>query len=233
MTQEQLRMQMLAGIITESQYKEKIQENKIGNIDLNAVKQLQNSPGAKKIAQTLKSDKNLLNKALKFVAATASVNEINEETEDMSATKLRIDALELLGDEMNFKNGEAYLNNKKFDDYSPEELKKLVDDAKQGKEQGKKDFEVKNKMTIKDKVSSILSNAGLGTLIGGVMIAFASPSAAALTAAVLAASLITAALAAVGLGALGTDGYKRKMFEEEELDIKDQVLKIIDLGKQA
>jgi hypothetical protein len=88
MNKEILRMQMLAGIITESQYKEKIQENKIGNIDLNAVKQLQNSPGAKKIAQTLKSDKNLLNKALKFVAATASVNEINEETEDMSASKI-------------------------------------------------------------------------------------------------------------------------------------------------
>lgn len=35
MTQEQLRMQMLAGIITESQYKAKLNENEINQFDYN------------------------------------------------------------------------------------------------------------------------------------------------------------------------------------------------------
>ena len=108
MTNEQLRMQMLAGIITESQYKEKLNENKVGNIDLNLVNQLKNNPEIKKLSQKLKADKNLLNKTIKFISDTASVNEMNEASEN--ASQLRLDALKLLGHKMVNKSGVMYLN---------------------------------------------------------------------------------------------------------------------------
>lgn len=231
MTKETLRMQMLAGIITESQYKEKLNENKVGNIDLNLVNQLKNNPEIKKLSQKLKADKNLLNKTIKFISDTASVNEINESTENTS--QLRIDALKLLGHKMVNKSGVMYLNDKKFDDYSPEELQKLVDAAKQGKEQDKKDLESKTKMSTMDKIKSVLTNAGLGSLFGSIAIPFMSTASAHTDPASLAAGILASALIAVGVGAAATSGYKRKMFTEGDLDVKDQLLNIINLGKQA
>ena len=65
------RMQKLAGIITENEYKQPIKENKIGNIDVDLAKKIQNTPEIKKLANALKSNKTLMDNALKFVAKVA------------------------------------------------------------------------------------------------------------------------------------------------------------------
>ena len=102
----------------------------------------------------------------------------------------------------------------------------------------------KNKLTLKDKVKSILTSAGLGTLLmsamqiigGGSMgAAFATSSTNLDNPDVWIASLIAGVLVGTAMGAAATDGYTRKsvVAEVDDLDIKDQVLNIIKLGKQV
>jgi hypothetical protein len=53
MTQEQLRMQMLAGIITEGQYKEKMEEVTVGEFPQHLVNSLNNMVGSEELAVAL------------------------------------------------------------------------------------------------------------------------------------------------------------------------------------
>jgi hypothetical protein len=89
MTQEQLRMQMLAGIITESQYKEKIQENKVEGIDVSQVKDLMSDPTVKKIAAQLKADPKSLKSAIKFIADHSKDNTSLNEEESLEEGSLK------------------------------------------------------------------------------------------------------------------------------------------------
>ena len=61
------RMQKLAGIITENEYKQPIKENKIGNIDVDLAKKIQDKPEIKKLANALKSNKTLIYETLTYV----------------------------------------------------------------------------------------------------------------------------------------------------------------------
>jgi hypothetical protein len=76
MAKEFIRMQKLAGLITESQYKRKLIENQIdegeiGGIDVDLVKSFRGNPYVKKISQQLKADPELLKNVVKFIADNA------------------------------------------------------------------------------------------------------------------------------------------------------------------
>ena len=94
MEKETLRMQMLAGIITESQYKEKINENSIEGIDVSLVKDLMNDPNIKKASAQLKADPKSLKNVIKFIADHSNDNTpLNEETVPTYSVKERIKAM--------------------------------------------------------------------------------------------------------------------------------------------
>lgn len=222
MNKEFLHMQKLAGLITESEYKQKIKENKIGNIDLDLIKKLQNSPEIKKIAQKLKSDKNLLNKAIKFAADTSS-NKLNED-EEIDNLLLQQQALNILPNSpeyISFKSGETYLAGKKLDSYSSDELKQLIDTYQN---------KFKNSNEPPSKLKQILTSAGLGALTGLLQGTFiVGPNDSPL---VYISSAIVGALMGIGVGAAATDGFNKKLEENDESNIEKQILKIIDLGKK-
>jgi hypothetical protein len=89
MKKETLRMQMLAGIITESQYKEKIQENKVEGIDVSQVKDLMSDPNVKKMAAQLKSDPKSLKNAIKFIADHSKDNTSLDEEQSLEEGSLK------------------------------------------------------------------------------------------------------------------------------------------------
>jgi len=89
MNKETLRMQMLAGILTESQYKEKIQENKVEGIDVSQVKDLMSDPTVKKIAAQLKADPKSLKSAIKFIADHSKDNTSLNEEESLEEGSLK------------------------------------------------------------------------------------------------------------------------------------------------
>jgi hypothetical protein len=92
-----LKMQKLAGVITETQYNEKkrlienqLNENEIGGIDVEDVKKFASDPNVKKISQQLKSDPELLKKAVKFVADHAGEKTPLAEEESKWKEKLKV-----------------------------------------------------------------------------------------------------------------------------------------------
>ena len=94
MKKETLRMQMLAGIITESQYKEKIEENNVEGIDVSLVKDLMNDPNIQKASAKLKADPKSLKNLVKFIADHSDDNTpLNEETVPSHSVKERIQAM--------------------------------------------------------------------------------------------------------------------------------------------
>lgn len=223
MNKEFLHMQKLAGLITENEYKQKITENKIGNLDLNLIKQLQNSPEIKQIAQKLKSDKNLLKQAIKFTA-NASSNKLNEneKLENLSLQKQALDILPKSSEYISFKSDGTYLSGKKLSSYSSDELKQLIDTY-----QNKKS---KNNNESPSKLKQILISAGLGALTGllqGTFTAGTSQSPL-----VYISSAIAGALIGIGIGAAATDGFNKKLEENDESNIENQILKIIDMGNK-
>jgi hypothetical protein len=232
MNNEFIRMQKLAGLITESEYKSKLSEDKIGNIDLNLIKSLINTPEIKKLSQKLQSDKNLFNKALKFVA-DASSNEINEDEKyDNLLLQKQFTDLVMNEPELSAKSGEFFWKGKNVKSFTPDELKKLISDYKEEKNSKYKEIQDKSKLTFKGKAESILRSAGLGALIGSINIPMAFPTN---DPEVWAGAIIAGALMGIVGGAAATDGYTRKsgvVNENDELNIKDQVLNIIKLGKQ-
>jgi hypothetical protein len=91
MKKETLRMQMLAGIITESQYKEKIEENNVEGIDVSLVKDLMNDPNVKKMTSKLKADPKSLKDVIKFIGDHSNDNSpLNEEAYKDFTTKEKI-----------------------------------------------------------------------------------------------------------------------------------------------
>ena len=125
MNNEFIRMQKLAGLITESEYKEKIKEDKIGNIDLNLVKSFKNNPEVKKLSQKLQTNKDLLNKALKFVA-DASSNEINEDEKyDNLLLQKQFTDLVMNEPELSAKSGGFFWKGKNVKSFTSDELKKI------------------------------------------------------------------------------------------------------------
>ena len=94
MKKETLRMQMLAGIITESQYKEKIEENNVEGIDVSLVKDLMNDPNIQKASAKLKADPKSLENVVKFISDHSNDNTpLNEETKPTYSIKERIKAM--------------------------------------------------------------------------------------------------------------------------------------------
>ena len=234
MNNEFIRMQKLAGLITESEYKSKLSEDKIGNIDLNLIKSLINTPEIKKLSQKLQSDKNLFNKALKFVA-DASSNEINEDEKyDNLLLQKQFTDLVMNEPELLAKSGGFFWKGKNVKSFTPDELKKLISNYKEEKNNKYKEIQDQSKLTFKGKVEAILQSVGFGALIGSTFPVMAFPTSAD-NPEVWAATIIAGALMGILGGAGATDGYTRK-FEEvnknDELNIKDQVLNIIKLGKQ-
>jgi hypothetical protein len=93
----------------------------------------------------------------------------------------------------------------------------------------------KDKLTFKGKIKSILTSAGLGALLGVVMAIMNAGSMGSLDDPnTYIGSLIGGALSGIAMGAAATDGYTRKsvVAEVDDLDVKDQILNIIKLGKQ-
>ena len=227
-----------------SKHRKQLKEEKIGNIDLNLVKSFKNKPEVKKLSQKLQTDKDLLNKALKFVA-DASSNKINEDEKyDNLLLQKQFTDLVMNEPELSAKSGDFFWKGKNIKSFTPDELKKLISNYKEEKNNKYKEIQDKNKLTLKDKVKSILTSAGLGTLLmsamqiigGGSMgAAFATSSTNLDNPDVWIASLIAGVLVGTAMGAAATDGYTRKsvVAEVDDLDIKDQVLNIIKLGKQV
>jgi hypothetical protein len=234
LSEEFLRMQKLAGLITESEYKSKLSEDKIGNIDLNLIKSLINTPEVKKLSQKLQSDKNLFNKALKFVA-DASSNKINEDEKyDNLLLQKQFTDLVMNEPELSAKSGEFFWKGKNVKSFTPDELKKLISNYKEEKNNKYKETQDQSKLTFKGKVEAILRSVGFGALIGSTFPVMAFPTSAD-NPETWAATIIAGALMGIVGGAAATDGYTRKsvvLKEDDELNIKDQVLNIIKLGKQ-
>jgi len=235
MNNEFIRMQKLAGLITESEYKEKLSEDKIGNIDLNLIKSLKNTPEIKKLSQKLQSDKNLFNKALKFVA-DASSNKINEDEKyDNLLLQKQFTDLVMNEPELSAKSGEFFWKGKNVKSFTPDELKKLISNYKEEKNNKYKETQDQSKLTFKGKVEAILRSAGFGALIVGSTLPVMAFPTSADNPEVWAGAIIAGALMGIVGGAAATDGYTRKsvvLKEDDELNIKDQVLNIIKLGKQ-
>jgi hypothetical protein len=91
MNKETLRMQMLAGIITEGQYKEKIEENNVEGIDVSQVKDLMNDPNIQKASSKLKADPKSLENVVKFIADHSNDNTSLDE--EILSTKERIKSM--------------------------------------------------------------------------------------------------------------------------------------------
>ena len=188
------RMQKLAGIITENEYKQPIKENKIGNIDIDLAKKIQDTPEIKKLANALKSNKTLMDNALKFVAKVAK-NNVNEvvgdnwntskpEYEVLRIKKLAYDLLqnEMSADEMeNLTYSDAALklidfiipaeevDMPKYEKMSPNEFYKTLEMyMNKAKMNAAKKREEDSKMDIGDKIKAILISSGLGVLYGAM-----------------------------------------------------------------
>ena len=96
MTQEQLRMQMLAGIITESQYKEKMNEaeeitpEKAASMVTANLSKIENSPKIKKIADEIANDPKATKELMAILSkANISLNE-NIDVDPSEAEKLAL-----------------------------------------------------------------------------------------------------------------------------------------------
>ena len=94
MNKETLRMQMSAGILTESQYKEKIEESNVEGIDASQVKDLMSDPNVKKMTAKLKADPKSLKDVIKFIGDHSNDNSsLNEEAYKEFTTKEKIASL--------------------------------------------------------------------------------------------------------------------------------------------
>jgi hypothetical protein len=220
-----------------SKHRKQLKEDKIGNIDLNLVKSFKNEPEVKKLSQKLQTNKDLLNKALKFVA-DASSNEINEDEKyDNLLLQKQFTDLVMNEPELSAKSGGFFWKGKNVKSFTSDELKKLISNYKEEKNNKYKEIQDKNKLTPKDKIKSILTSAGLGILLTSAMQIMSAGSMGSLdNPDTWIASLIAGALSGIAMGAAATDGYTRKsaiVSEVDDLDIKDQVLNIIKLGKQV
>jgi hypothetical protein len=89
MNKETLRMQMLAGIITEGQYKEKLNEEEIPQITVSDIETLKQDPKiqsfAKKLAQNHPEE---LEKAKEFLRKAGINVSVNESLENLSQSEL-------------------------------------------------------------------------------------------------------------------------------------------------
>jgi hypothetical protein len=93
MNKEILRMQMLAGIITEGQYKETIEENNIEGIDVSQVKDLLNDPIIKKMSSQLKADPKALKNVIKFISDHKDDKSPLDEFHDKFSLKQKLTAM--------------------------------------------------------------------------------------------------------------------------------------------
>jgi hypothetical protein len=233
-------MQMLAGIITESQYKEKINENNVGSVDVSLVKDLMNDPNVKKITAKLKADPEALKKTIKFVSTYANkevpLNE-NDKITNLMMQKLAVD--EIPWKEFVKKGDILYLGDKPLESYTTEELASLIKASRADKEaqtaaekareeKAREEAKKQLQMNKKDKLYSIASWLGFPALLGSMMAGFVDSAA---PGGVVLVSALTAALLGLGVGALATKGFKEKVLHEEDMSIEDQIQKIIDLGK--
>lgn len=189
------RMQKLAGIITENEYKQPIKENKIGNIDVDLAKKIQDTPEIKKLANALKSNKTLMDNALKFVAKVAknNVNEVvganwNESNSKYDMMRIKKLAYDLLGNEMsademeNLTYSDAALklidfvipaeevDITKYEKMSPSDFYKTLEMyMNKAKIDASKKRDTDSKMSIGDKIKATLTSAGLGGISGAMM----------------------------------------------------------------
>jgi hypothetical protein len=217
MNNELLRMQMLAGIITESQYKEKINENIVEGIDVSLVKDLMNDPNIKKITAKLKADPEALKKTIKFVSTYANKEVPLNESDKLDHLMMQKQAVDKIPWKQFVKKGDVlYLGGKPLESYTIEELASLIKAsqadqeaqtaAEKAKEEKQKEDAKKNlQMNKKDKLYSIASWLGFPALLGSMMAGFVDST---VSGGVMLVGALTAALLGLGVGALTTKGFK-------------------------
>ena len=88
MNKETLRMQMLAGIITESQYKEKINEEETPKLTVSDIETLKQDPKIQSFAKKLAQKPEELEKAKEFLRKAGINVGVNESLENISQGEL-------------------------------------------------------------------------------------------------------------------------------------------------
>ena len=88
MNKETLRMQMLAGIITESQYKEKINEEETPQLTVSDIETLKQDPKIQSLAKKLAQKPEELEKAKEFLRKAGINVGVNESLENISQGEL-------------------------------------------------------------------------------------------------------------------------------------------------
>jgi hypothetical protein len=239
LNEEFRRMQLLAGVITEGEYKKELKENTAHGFDLDLLKDLQNDPATKKLRQQFVSNPQLALKAAKFVADYVD-GKIDLSALDTSQTIKELTSVGSRRDE-----SVQYLSQLKDPVRSDAYWKKIKDNEKSRKAYANAeekrmdkiaaDLKAKSKTTTKDKIKQVLNSAGLGilttTLIGLIM-AFGGAET---LDSILLPSILVGSLMGVGYGALATDGFTRKdvVTNENVQSPEEELEQIIAIGRKA
>lgn len=214
-----------------------LSENTAQDIDIEAVRDLQDNPAVKKLRQQFIANPQLALKAAKFVAdyvdgkVDLSGLEVDQIAEGLGSVGSRSErAVQNLSQLKDPVRSDAY-----WKDLKDLEDTRQANAAAEREENAKMaaDWEVKTRATGKDKIKQILVSAGLGilatALVGVMTIGTAGLG---LPAAILLPTIIAGSLMGTGVGAAATDGFTRKLDVQENVESPEEELEqIIAVGR--